>query len=155
SFSRLVLFDKRGTGMSDRLTTLPTLEARMDDVRAVMDAADSDRAVLFGAGDGGMVSALFAATYPERTSALVLFNSQPRHSRSPDALWRNPGAGLEETIEHWRRIWGDLDAMVEGLRGMIPSATEEELRQLMRIDRTSHSPETVAAYMRARLDVDV
>src|SRR5256885_6683164 len=73
SFSRLILFDKRGTGLSDPvpLDRLPTLEQRMDDVRAVMDAAESKRAVIFGSSEGGLMSVLFAATYPERTEALI------------------------------------------------------------------------------------
>ena len=75
SFSRLILFDKRGTGLSDRVPTdqLPCLETRMDDVRAVMDAAGSERAALFGASEGGSMCILFAATYPERTAALIGF----------------------------------------------------------------------------------
>src|ERR1700686_3053645 len=77
AFSRLIIFDKRGTGMSDRVTEseLPTLEQRMDDVRAVMDAAGSRRAALLGISEGGAMSILFAATYPDRTSALVLIGS--------------------------------------------------------------------------------
>jgi len=75
SFSRLILFDKRGTGLSDRLGNLPTLEERMDDVRAVMDAVGSERAALFGVSEGGAMSMLFAATYPARTRALVLYGS--------------------------------------------------------------------------------
>ena len=79
SFSRLILFDKRGTGLSDRPRELPTLETRMDDIRAVMDDAGSDRAALLGAGSpGGQLCALFAATYPERVVALVLHNTWPR-----------------------------------------------------------------------------
>src|SRR2546426_3160698 len=74
SFSRLILFDKRGTGMSDRVSNarLPTLEERMDDVRAVLDAVGSERAALVGHSEGGSMSLLFAATYPERARALVL-----------------------------------------------------------------------------------
>src|SRR3972149_4680877 len=75
SFSRLILFDKRGTGLSERITGIPTLEQRMDDVRAVMDAVGSQRAALFGVSEGGSMSVLFAATYPERTSALVLYGT--------------------------------------------------------------------------------
>ena len=73
SFSRLICFDKRGTGVSDRVSAIPTLEERMDDVRAVMDAVGSERAALFGISEGGPMSLLFAATYPERTVALTLF----------------------------------------------------------------------------------
>src|SRR5450759_1398903 len=75
SFSRLILFDKRGTGLSDRVAELPTLEQRMDDVRAVMDAVGSERAALLGISEGGPMCTLFAATYPERTSALVMIGS--------------------------------------------------------------------------------
>ena len=75
SFSRLIQFDKRGTGLSDRIVDIPSLEQRMDDVRAVMDATGSERAALFGISEGGPMSILFAATYPERTSALILYGS--------------------------------------------------------------------------------
>lgn len=75
SFSRLILFDKRGTGLSDRITGIPTLEQRMDDVRAVLDEVGSQRAALFGVSEGGSMSVLFAATYPQRTSALVLYGA--------------------------------------------------------------------------------
>ncbi len=77
AFTRLILFDKRGTGLSDRIDNhhLPTLETRMDDVRAVMDAVGSDRAALLGASEGGPMSILFAATYPQRTRGLILYGS--------------------------------------------------------------------------------
>ena len=80
SFSRLILFDKRGVGLSDRvpLNQLPILEERMDDVRAVMEAAGSERAALLGISEGGAMSALFAATYPERSAALILYGSYAR-----------------------------------------------------------------------------
>jgi pimeloyl-ACP methyl ester carboxylesterase len=83
SFSRLIRFDKRGTGLSDRLA-IPTLEERMDDVRAVLDAAGSSRAALVGVSEGGPMSLLYAATYPERTSALVLYGSYARRAWAPD-----------------------------------------------------------------------
>jgi pimeloyl-ACP methyl ester carboxylesterase len=75
SFSRLILLDRRGTGLSDRVNELPTLEQRMDDVRAVMDAAGAEQAALFGISEGGPMSLMFAATYPTRTSALVLYGT--------------------------------------------------------------------------------
>src|SRR5437867_3496302 len=75
AFSRLILFDKRGTGLSDRRVGLPTLEERMDDVRAVMDAAGSERAALLGISEGGPMCSLFAATYPEKTIALVMIGT--------------------------------------------------------------------------------
>src|SRR5438067_4658967 len=84
SFSRLILFDKRGTGLSDQTTDLPTLEQRMDDVRAVMEAVGSERAVVFGMSEGGNMALLFAATYPERTIALVTFSVFAKRVWSPE-----------------------------------------------------------------------
>ena len=103
SISRLILFDKRGTGMSDRVSGAPTLEARMDDIRVVMDAAGSERAVLWGPGDAGPLCMLFAATYPERTLGLILFNSMPRMTRAPDMPWLAPRAVAEQRIEEVTR----------------------------------------------------
>ena len=96
SFSRLILFDKRGTGLSDRPRTL-TLEAQMDDIRAVLDAVDSERAALLGAIQGSLLCALFAATYPERTQALVLYHP---HAAPSDLL---PAAlrSADEARERW------------------------------------------------------
>lgn len=84
SFARLIHFDKRGTGMSDRVAGAPTLETRMDDVRAVMDAAGSERAAMIGWSEGVAMCALFAATYPERAWALVLYGGAARELRAPD-----------------------------------------------------------------------
>ncbi|MBV8963859.1 MAG: alpha/beta hydrolase, partial [Hyphomicrobiales bacterium] len=81
SFSRLILFDKRGTGLSDRVADMPSLEVRIDDVRAVMDAAGSGQAALFGTSEGGPMCMLFSATHPDRTSALVMAGSYPRRTR--------------------------------------------------------------------------
>ena len=107
SFSRLIQFDKRGTGLSDRITEIPTLEQRMDDVRAVMDATGSERAALFGISEGGSMSVLFAATYPERTSALVLYGSIARGAWAPDYPWGDKlGEEHEEWLEGLRKEWG-------------------------------------------------
>src|SRR6478609_11362844 len=83
SFSRLIMFDKRGTGLSDRVD-VATLEERMDDLRAVMDAAGSERAAVFGSSEGGALAILFSVTYPQRVSALVLYGAYPRMSWAPD-----------------------------------------------------------------------
>ena len=87
SFARVIRFDKRGTGLSDRTVGLPDLETRMDDVRAVMDAVGTERAALYGYSEGGPMSALFAATYPQRTRALVLYGSYAKRVRSDDYPW--------------------------------------------------------------------
>jgi pimeloyl-ACP methyl ester carboxylesterase len=96
SFSRLIRFDKRGTGLSDRPGGLPDLETRMDDVRAVMDAAGSERAALFGYSEGGPMSILFAATYPERVEALVLYGTYAKRIRSSEYPW---APSWEERVE--------------------------------------------------------
>jgi len=87
SFSRLIIFDKRGTGLSDPVHDVPTLEERIDDVRAVMDAAGSERASLFGVSEGGPMSVLFAATHPARVNALVLHGAMGRTTEAPDYPW--------------------------------------------------------------------
>jgi pimeloyl-ACP methyl ester carboxylesterase len=90
SFSRVITFDKRGIGASDRATGIADLETRMDDVRAVVDAAGSERAAVVGASEGGPMSILFAGTYPERTSALLVYGSMLRFTCAPDWPWGQP-----------------------------------------------------------------
>lgn len=107
SFSRLILFDKRGTGLSDRVSELPTLELRMDDVRAVMDAAGSERAAVFGISEGGTMSILFAATYPERTAALIVYGGYARCYRSEDYPAGDPIEVFNAAIEYIRTQWGE------------------------------------------------
>jgi pimeloyl-ACP methyl ester carboxylesterase/DNA-binding CsgD family transcriptional regulator len=111
SFSRLILFDKRGCGMSDRVQPLPTLEQRMDDVRAVMDAAGSDRAALIGISEGGVMSALFAATYPERTAGLIIDGSYPSALRRPGYPWGVTEEQFERNIARVRDTWGKVIGM--------------------------------------------
>ncbi len=106
SFSRLILFDKRGTGLSDRLGDLPNLEMRMDDVRAVMDAIGSERAALCGVSEGGVMCALFAATYPTRTSALIMIGSYARLQPTPDHPWGRPLQVQEQLLDTIQRDWG-------------------------------------------------
>jgi DNA-binding winged helix-turn-helix (wHTH) protein/pimeloyl-ACP methyl ester carboxylesterase len=106
SFSRLIIFDKRGTGLSDRVVELPTLEERMDDVRAVMDAVGSTRAALFGVSEGGPMCSLFAATYPERTVALVMFGSYARRLWAPDYPWGPTELQREAFHREIEQQWG-------------------------------------------------
>src|SRR5262249_19300867 len=100
---RLIMFDKRGTGLSDRVTGVATLEERMDDVRAVIDAADSERAVVLGVSEGGPMCALFAATHPARTTALVLMGTFARHMWAPDY----PFGRTEETARELLRLYDE------------------------------------------------
>jgi len=108
SMARLILFDKRGTGLSDAVpvTQLPTLEERLDDVRAVMDAAGSERAVLLGISEGGPLCTLFAATYPERTEALIMIGSYARRLVDHDYPWGKSMAAHEAFCEMLLRDWG-------------------------------------------------
>ena len=156
SLGRLIRFDKRGTGMSDRAADFQTLETRMDDIRAVMDAVDSDKAVLIGYYDGGALGALFAATYPERTSALVLFHALPRFVRSPELPWLETRAEYERRSEEVVRHWDDREWIAEKwLRPLMPSATREQLWRLGRYQTLSASPGAVRTFRRTNADLDV
>ncbi len=108
SFARLILFDKRGTGLSDRvpLNELPTLEQRMDDVRAVMDAVGSERAALCGVSEGGPMCSLFAATYPEKTLALVMMGTYAKRIRDDDYPWAPTTEQRQHFFEEMREQWG-------------------------------------------------
>jgi pimeloyl-ACP methyl ester carboxylesterase/DNA-binding winged helix-turn-helix (wHTH) protein len=108
SFSRLILFDKRGTGLSDRvpINQLPTLEQRMDDVRAVMDAVGSERAALCGVSEGGPMCSLFAATYPEKTLALVMIGTYAKRIRDAEYPWGPTAEQREQFFEVMREQWG-------------------------------------------------
>jgi pimeloyl-ACP methyl ester carboxylesterase/DNA-binding winged helix-turn-helix (wHTH) protein len=108
SFSRLILFDKRGTGLSDRVPIhqLPTLEQRMDDVRAVMDAVGSERAALCGVSEGGPMCSLFAATYPEKTSALVMIGTYAKRIRDDEYPWGPTAEQRQQFFEVMRKQWG-------------------------------------------------
>ncbi len=120
SFSRVIVLDKRGTGLSDRATGYPTLEDRMDDLRAVMDAVGSERAVLFGMSEGGNMAALFAATHPERIRALVTFGVFARRLRSADYPWAPTRETREAWLETLAEQWGgpvDLEVLAPSLAG--------------------------------------
>jgi class 3 adenylate cyclase/pimeloyl-ACP methyl ester carboxylesterase len=155
SIARVLIFDKRGTGMSDRLAGTETLEERMDDIRAVMDAAGSERATISALGDGGPLAMLFAATYPERTSALVLINTSPRYTRSPRLPWLPARSERERHGEEMVRRWDDIEYLVEMLGRSSPSMPDHERKAFARVVRLSASPGALAAYMRTNLDVDV
>ncbi|MBI4270895.1 MAG: adenylate/guanylate cyclase domain-containing protein [Candidatus Rokubacteria bacterium] len=106
SFSRLILFDKRGTGLSDRVADMPNLETRMDDVRAVMDAVRSTRAALVGYSEGGPMCMLFGATHPERTSAIVMIGSFARRTWAPDYPWGPTREDYDRAMDEYTRGWG-------------------------------------------------
>lgn len=150
SFSRLILFDKRGTGMSDRVPNdqLPTLEQRMDDVRAVMDAVGSDRAAIFGASEGGNMSILFAATYPERTVALCTFGCFSKRIWSPDYPWAPTPEQRQATYDAIERDWAN------GFRGIAPSLDPERFAQLVAYHRRSASPGAAMTLLKMNTQID-
>lgn len=152
SFARVVMFDKRGTGLSDPvpIDRLPTLEERMDDVRAVMDAAQSRRAALLGVSEGGNMCVLFAATFPERTTALVTFSVYAKREWSPDYPWAPRPEERAREIEAIERNWAQLDPT-----SLAPQATREQLDALSRYVRRSASPGAAAALLRMNTKIDV
>ena len=156
SFSRLIVFDKRGTGLSDPVVEAPTLEQRIDDVRAVMDAAGSEQAVLLGVSEGGPMSALFAATHPERVRALVLYGAMGRTTEAPDYPWASPAEALRESAaEFIAPYWGvQADAMVELFA---PSLVDDPatLEFTARMERSAASPAMVQKLFEMFLDIDV
>lgn len=153
SFSRLILFDKRGTGMSDRQWGYPTLEDRMDDVRAVMDAVGSERAAIFGMSEGGSMSALFAATHPERTHALILFGSYARRIRSDDYPWAPSQEDREAFIRSLADDWGNEDDA--RLRAPSLAGDAEFRRWWGAYLRMSASPGAAVNISRCNMGIDI
>ncbi|HET6642300.1 MAG TPA: alpha/beta fold hydrolase, partial [Gaiellaceae bacterium] len=157
-FSRLILFDKRGVGLSDRvmLDDLPTLETRMDDMRAVMDAVGSERAAVLGHSEGAAMAALFAATYPERTTALVMVGGFARFREAPDYPL---GMSDEALIKKKRTItesWGS-DVVRRVLRQLAPSIAddEEQVQVYTRAAARGASPTAATTLMRMSAEIDI
>jgi pimeloyl-ACP methyl ester carboxylesterase len=155
SFSRLIRFDKRGQGMSDRVSGGATLETRMDDVRAVMDAAGSERAAILGHSEGGPMSVLFAATYPERVWALVLAGSYARVLWAPDYPAGIPEDAFRASIDRIEREWGTPEHGEQAAARLAPSADDEGRRALATMIRQSASPGSASAYSRMNSEIDV
>ena len=154
SFARLIMFDRRGSGLSDPVATGPTLEQQIDDVVAVMDATASRRAAVFAMLEGGAMAALFAATHPERTSALILYEAQPRMSWAPDYDWATPRAEREAYIRD-----GGMEDWGTGARilSLAPkSSRDPRLRAwFARLERLAASPGTAARLAMMNAEVDV
>jgi pimeloyl-ACP methyl ester carboxylesterase len=156
SFSRLIVFDKRGVGMSDSVPVdkLPTLEERMDDVRAVMDAAGSESATIMGHSEGGPMSMLFAATYPERTDRLVLSATYAKRIRSDDYPWAPTRSEREAETRAVEATWGEPDHMPDWLAPSM--AKDRRFRDwFARYSRLSASPRAAAALMAMNSQIDV
>jgi pimeloyl-ACP methyl ester carboxylesterase/class 3 adenylate cyclase len=153
SFSRLIMFDKRGTGLSDPVAAPAPLEDRMDDVRAVMDAAGSERAALFGLSEGGPMSVLFAATYPERTRALVLCGTFPTGTLDPA---ENPGGQRWIDAVQSARVAAERWGEGHTLDLMAPSADSERERIGRAIfERSAASPHMAQTLLAMVVDTDV
>jgi class 3 adenylate cyclase len=154
AFARVITFDRRGSGLSDPVAEAPTLEERMDDVRAVMDAADSKRAALVGVSEGVPMSILFAAAHPERVSALVCGGGMARSTYSEDHPWALPAEALIESgTELLLPYWGE-GAIIDVAA---PSqADNPEVRAFFaRLERSSVSPGMIASLVQMFLDIDV
>ena len=153
SFARVVIFDKRGTGLSDPVSGPPPLEQRMDDMQAVMDAAGVERAALYGISEGGPASVLFAATYPERTSALVLYGSTPRFRTDSDISWGATDEQIESVLADVSSRWGE-GALLEAFA---PSAAgDPQMEEVWgRFQRAGASPAMATAVMAALFEIDV
>ena len=149
SFSRLILFDKRGIGASDRPRTPPTLESQMEDMHTVLDAVGSEQAALFGSGHGGQMCALFAATYPERATALILYGTRTRA----------PGTSEEHrrSLRRTRATWGLDEEIARGNYGGYPSVSDDpEFRRWMpTVIRASASPNGAVEFIRTYLATDI
>lgn len=154
SFSRLIMFDRRGSGLSDPLPRAPTLEEQMDDVVAVMDAAGSEHAAVFAMLEGGAMAALFAASHPERTDALVLFEAQPRMAWAPDYDWALTQAEREVYVrEQLDDTWGSGDRVMS----LSPAAANNPrlVQWYGKLERLAASPGTAAKLMLMNAEVDV
>jgi len=156
SFARLIHFDKRGTGMSDAVSPATNLETRMDDVRAVMDAARSERAAVIGVSEGGPMSVLFAATHPDRAWALVLYGAMAKETRTPDYPWGEDEAEILQAIANISANLSDRPQRLEAeAREACPSAGDDEIKALAAYFRNGLTPGASAALARMNLAIDV
>jgi pimeloyl-ACP methyl ester carboxylesterase len=148
SFARVVMFDKRGTGMSDRVAEMPGLDQRMDDLRAVMDAAGMEQAALLGLSEGGSLAALFAATYPQRCTALILYGTFARFSS-----WFPTEEAFAQFLGYVDQAWGSGVAVPF----FVPSRINDPVfqRWFGRFERLGATPSAVAAYMRMNSQIDI
>ena len=156
-FSRLLTFDKRGTGLSDRVREVPTLETRMDDIRAVMDAAGSERACLWSGHEGTRSAILFAATYPERTAGLVLLEPSVRGTATPDYPWSPTEKEWRHRLAEVRASWGRRDYFEALLREWVPTMAGDEAFTDWYVGhmRRSLSPGAALSFFRTMMDADV
>jgi class 3 adenylate cyclase len=156
-FAKVALFDKRGTGLSDRQAGIPTYADRMDDIRAVMDAAQLDNAVLFGISEGVPMSILFAAAYPSRTRGLILYGGLAKGSWSPDYPWRERREEVEAKLDLVERYWGTIENAERAISIMAPSKIGDKkfTRWLWEMRRMGVTPGALIALEKSDLNMDV
>jgi pimeloyl-ACP methyl ester carboxylesterase len=154
SFSRLILFDKRGTGMSDRVSGAPTLETRMDDLRAVLDAAGSSRAAVLASSEGAAMSLIFAATHPGRIAALILRSAFPRTMWAPDYPWGRTEERYRAEVERQLAIFGPRQQAEDAVR-LLGHFEDDEIGPLVDYWRQSASPGAVEALALMNKQIDV
>jgi len=157
AYARVLMFDKRGTGLSDRVREAPTLETRMDDVRAVLDATGSERAVLWTAHEGSRTALLFAATYPERTAGLVLLEPSVRGTGSKEYPWAPSEDEWRLRLASVREGWGRRKFFAELLREWAPEVADDDAFKdwFTAHMRRSLSPGAALAFFRTMKDADV
>jgi class 3 adenylate cyclase/pimeloyl-ACP methyl ester carboxylesterase len=155
SICRLIRFDKRGTGLSDRPTTVATLEERTDDIRAVMDAASSERAVIFGNSEGASMACLFAATYPERTRSLMIWGGQARWTQAEDYPWGLTPAEHKQMVEDVRERWPSIEYLTGPGAGLGPNLDPAEIERIFRLATTAGSPSAIAALEEMNGQIDI
>jgi class 3 adenylate cyclase len=155
SFARLIILDKRGTGLSDRvaLSELPTLEQRMDDLRAVMDAAGSEKASLFGTSEGGAMCLLFAATYPSRVRSVITFGSYAKRIRSDDYPWAPTRDEREAAYREIPDTWGTTKGLERVFPSMLGDPAFEEW--VAAYFRAAASPAAAVALLRMNSEADI
>jgi len=152
SFARVITFDRRGSGLSDSVEGAPTLEEQMDDVVAVLDAVGAEQAALFAQLEAGAMASLFAATHPERTRALVLYEATPRMTKAPGYDWPLSKEEREQRVEPMGERWGSGEWVTSLSRG----EPNERLRQWAgRLERLAASPGTAMAFFRMHSEIDV
>ena len=153
SFSRLILFDKRGMGLSDRVET-GTMEDRMDDVRAVLDTVGSERAVVMGASEGGLLATLFAAAHPERVASLVLLGAEVREERDETWPWgEGTRAEFEAQMADWSR-WGEGDGAAKRAPSLAAADAEAARQWWARLQRNAGNQRSIEAFLRASFGTD-
>ena len=155
SFSRVILFDKRGTGLSDRSSQIFTLEQRMSDVQAIMDAVGSKRAALMGVSEGGPMSILFAATYPQRTAAMVLYGTYAKRSWAPDYPFGWTEDRFDAFFENIEKHWGTPQGVDANLWSPSIANDARAVERMAANFRASASPGAARAVMQMNREIDV